>query len=415
MNKLNIHIDLYYITADSICRKNILRKYSSILLLIGFVFFVTPKSSFAQRDTTATSAQTVSIIEYLTPLEYAFMMHEETKFMLRLPVLGLGAEVEVLPYFTLMAEARFLMGINYNYYIYEFGSFNDNYSITGEARYYYGSRKKGINNMSGNYFGLGYNFQESAYVFGAPNLNQFYAKWGVQRRFLGAALIDFGINLGYERYKRFWDTSLIAERVFLQTVGTLGFGIVFKNEKKLDKDRLCPVLKCYDREIFLLKINTLNLVNAVYSISDELSAFRINPQIAVEQKLLNSPFSIAASLELLYGWRYRNGDKVRTNPFSEIYGRIQSRYYYNLKSRILKGKSGNGFSANYVSGGFYEGYNTGFNQPLAVSDYGITLTTGIQRTFSKHFYFDAELGGAYDLRNDEGLFLYGDVQVGIKF
>lgn len=382
-----------------------------VLIFINFVltFIISSTSLSAQRDTTGTSAKTDSIIQYLTPLEYAFMMHEETRFMLRMPAIGVGAELEILPYITLMGQAELL------YYT---GYYDYNTGLTGEARMYYGSKKKGVRNMSGNYFALGYQHQTDFHsMLDHSYVNRYYARWGMQRRFLGSGLIDLGVNAGYEKYGRDWvdGISYTDERFFLQTTGIIGLGLVFNNEKALDKDRLCPALKCYERETFLLKINTLDLLTLKYSDRQKQSLIRFNPQIGVEQKLFNSPFSIDANLKANFNWVHNSSDNSYNSTYLDLFGRVQARYYYNLKNRILKGKSGNGFAANYISGGVYQRYNTGSSDHFKQNEYGLTLTTGIQRTFSKRLYFDVELGGAYDLRNDRGFFLYGDVQVGIKF
>ena len=385
-------------------------KYLLIFTILLALFLVAPVGLSAQRDTTGTAARTDSIIEYLTPLEYAFMMHEETKFMLRVPAVGVGVEVEVLPYFTFMGQAQ----LNIAYSDYLFG-------LTGESRWYYGSKKKGVSNMSGNYIGGGYQHQSDLHsALKGSNSKQIYAKWGIQRRFLGAGLIDLGVNFGYKKliYDYAGENEFFKdERIFLQTTGTIGLGIVFNNEKALDKDKLCPALKCYERETFLLKINTLNLLNVQYSDWYKRSSIWFIPQVGVEQKLFNSPFSIGANMKLNYNWSHSKSDKYYngTNNYTSIGGRLQARYYYNLKNRILKGKSGNGFSANYISGGVYQMYDSNRNNPFKINDNEITLTTGIQRTFSKHLYFDVEVGVAFDKEWNFSPELYGEVQVGIKF
>ena len=385
------------------------------ILVIGFIVLLLPATSFSQNDTTGTAAKTDSIIQYLTPLEYAFMMHEETKFMLRFPAVGVGAEVQVLPYFTIMAQSQFLeVYSNYNYREFDYGI-----NFMSEARWYYGSKKKGVQNMSGNYLSLGYGYQND---FNSNYANRYYTRWGVQRRFLGSGLIDLGVNIGYAEDK---GRSLLGNKsVFIQTTGTIGLGIVFNNEKALDKDRLCPAIKCYEGETFMLKFNTLNLLE--YNIFDpsRRSVIFLKPQVGVEQKLFNSPFSIGANLKLDMVNVFRHFNEVFKSPLFELAGRVNARYYYNLKNRIISGKSGNGFSANYVSGGVYRIYNSwNLDRPLNserqlyLYNEALTLTTGVQRTFSKHLYFDVELGLAYGTRG-EGIHktaLFGDMQVGIKF
>ncbi len=385
-----------------------LKKCLFLLLIVAFVSTFLPFKSFAQNDTTATAAKTDSIIQYLTPLEYAFMMHEETKFMLRFPAVGVGAEVQVLPYFTIMAQSQFLeVYSNYNYREFDYGI-----NFMSEARWYYGSKKKGVQNMSGNYLSLGYGYQND---FNSNSSNRYYTRWGVQRRFLGSGLIDLGVNIGYSDDGRwiFGDKS-----VFIQTTGTIGLGIVFNNEKVLDKDRLCPALKCYEGETFMLKFNTLNLLE--YNIYDprRVNVLILKPQVGVEQKLFNSPFSIGVNLKLETIEIFRNINEAFKNPLFELAGRVNARYYYNLKNRIIAGKSGNGFSANYVSGGVYRTYNSwNLDRKPYFYNEALTLTTGVQRTFSNHLYFDVELGLAYGTRG-EGIHntsLFGDMQVGIKF
>ena len=413
MTKKNIHIDQFFILADSISRKNILRKYSSILLIIGFVSFLSPKSSFAQSDTTGTAAKTDSIIEYLTPLEYAFMMHEETKFMLRIPAVGLGAEVETLPYLTLLGQFYYRTGNTF---------YNSSYPILdAQIRYYYGSKKKGIRNMSGNYFALGY---ENPMIFSDGYQTGFYyAKWGVQRRFMGYGLIDIGMNAGVYSEKISWpyyENARIQQGFFIQSTAQVGLGIVFGNEKMLDRERLCPVIKCYERENFIFKINTTNLFSVFHSTTAHQNEIRISPKIALEQKLFNWPVSIGADVGLDYQWfNNNNNDPYDWKSFSEgdLALRLQGRYYYNLKSRIRKGKSGNGLSANYLSGGVYQSVWLSPDLPNHYG-YGYTISTGVQRTFSDHFYFDVEIGlqhGDHDYIYLNGFEVFADIQVGLKF
>ena len=177
MSQFNMHIKsdqipakLKFRIAKSCADINFFRKYLSLLTFLAYVFIISSTSLSAQRDTTGTAVKTDSIIQYLTPLEYAFMMHEETRFMLRLPAVGVGAEVEVLPYFTLLAQAQFVSSLDWYYYYIDLVT-------TAEARWYYGSKKKGVRNMSGNYVSLGYQRQNDIeYVFDGTNTNLFYAK-----------------------------------------------------------------------------------------------------------------------------------------------------------------------------------------------------------------------------------------------
>ncbi|NEN23166.1 hypothetical protein G3O08_06595 [Cryomorpha ignava] len=387
-----------------------LNTYLLIFTILVSVILVAPTGLSAQRDTTGTAAKTDSIIEYLTPLEYAFMMHEETKFMLRAPAVGVGAEVELLPYFTLMGqlELRSSQISSPSYF-----------TLNAELRLYYSSKKKGVRNMSGNYFALGY---DNPTIPNEQNEQYYYGRWGIQRRFLGNGLIDFGINAGYSTYRklnRFTDNTYSRDAIFIQSTALVGLGLVFGNEKALDRDRLCPVVKCYKKETLLLKINTTDLFSVYKATTERYDEIRIRPKIAIEQKLFDLPVSIGAD----FGLEYYSRTSSKENPYSrngrssQFTARLQARYYYNLKNRIRKGKCGDGLSANYISYGYnrnYEFYNDSFRSGGS----GYTISTGIQRTFSDHFYFDVEMGyqnGSNPYNNNIDFNLFGDIQLGIKF
>ena len=389
-----------------------MRKYS-FLLFLGLISISLPYASNAQTDTTGTDAKGDSIIQYLTPLEYAFMMHEETKFMLRVPVVGVGAEVEVLPYFTLLGQFYFRDNRMFHDYA---------YTLHAEMRYFYGSKKKGVRNMSGNYFAIGYEnptllieFQKSGF---------YYGRWGIQRRFLGYGLIDMGINAGFSSGKEYSPdkgTTHVRNGLFIQSTAQVGLGFVFGKQKTLDRDKLCPVLKCYESETFLLKIKTNSLVSLHAEkdkYNNERHEIHIEPKIAIEQKVLDLPISIGGDLGLNYTWwdlGQHTGSNITDTGF--LIGRIQTRFYYNLKNRIRKGKTGNSLSANYLSAGIYQSAWLSSNSSVDY-DYGYTLTTGIQRTFSEHFYFDVELGvqlGSYPISSIYEQWVYSDIQLGIKF
>ncbi len=380
-------------------------------VFIAFLVFglMLPQKTLAQTDTTGTAAKTDSIIQYLTPLEYAFMMHEETKFMLRVPIIGIGAEVETLPYLTLMGQFHYR-----NNHISDGYQFN----LNAEMHYYYGSREKGVRNMSGNYIALGY---EDRGIFSKIDDKSYYARWGIQRRFIDYGLIDMGVNVGYYSAPRYnYDTQGIRKEngFFIQSTAQVGLGLVFGESKLMDQDKLCPVLKCFEKESFLFKIKTTNLFTAYRSANNNYNEVIIEPGLGIEQKLFDLPLSIGTDLGLFYSWRTDNinKDKYASANYGSLIGRLHARYYYNLKNRVRKGKSGNGLSANYISGGIYEFFSIGESK-ISSEWTGYFLTTGIQRTFSDHFYFDVEIGFEQNRYNYDKIspVLYGNLQLGIKF
>ena len=98
-------------------------------------------------------------------------------------------------------------------------------------------------------------------------------------------------------------------------------------------------------------------------------------------------------------WRYRGG----------------LRYYFNMDKRILKGKSANNFSANYVS----PRLNYKHRPEGADSQVSLDLLFGIQRRLWKYGYLDFDIGFEnifvpFDDRQ-RGLDLTSSIQIGIAF
>jgi hypothetical protein len=338
-------------------------------------------------------------------MDYAFMMDEEPRFMLRVPFIGVGAELEILPYFTLMAQAgQILTRIEQTQHI----------EYRAELRWYSGSRKKGYRNMSGNYFGagwnkvvLGYPWNDNSY---SSNFTDIYARWGMQRRAFGSGLIDLGMQGGFRfgDEKQLNSGEVVSNKyrsIVLSTNSIIGFGFVFNSEKNIDWKRICPITKCNEIEQFMVKANIANLFQYEYRMSGSGShIIDFNPKIAVEYKLFKSSWSVNAGIDFIGKFTFSEEEKPGIS--SEYASSIESRWYYNLRSRMLSGKTGNGFSANYLSGGV-RNFN---NQSLLPF-----ITTGIQRTLGNHLYFDGKIGFAMEDNNNYNPYLMGDLQVGFRF
>jgi len=84
-------------------------------LFLFSLFLLVQCQAFSQTlDSLWENNRKDSIIKYMSPLEYAFMMHEETKFMLRVPAIGVGVEVELLPNTTVMVEVDYNWRLNFS-------------------------------------------------------------------------------------------------------------------------------------------------------------------------------------------------------------------------------------------------------------------------------------------------------------
>jgi hypothetical protein len=392
---------------------------SSIILLMLFSQFGINKLS-AQTDSLSYTqeAQQDSSIAYLSPMEYAFMMHEETNWLLKANLLMLeqaNGRYYLNTKFSL--EKRIAKGFSLNAVLFDYTHFasGDVYSydlsFSLESRWYYKMRKnirekKSEANLSGAYFALGAAYRKSRsksdkseYAFN-NNSVPIFVKWGMQSRFLKRGYVDFGVATGS-------NISLndgTPTTFFLSTYVDAGLAFT-RDKQKLDFDKLCPVLRCHAADKFLLKTNLVDIIDLTYLRKTLIGSFR--PNISAEIKLGTSPFSINTKLSggLIYSKdRYNDIYTFKVAPTVLIEGR----WFYNLHRRMLMGKSGNGLSANYIAlGGIFRGeYRTtkytsdghGYKNNIEVS--GIILRTGIQRLISEHLYFDLNFGIGYGVEKN---------------
>ena len=401
----------------------------SLLILIVSLTLIQRLNAQTDSLTYSEEIQQDSMVQYLTPLEYAFMMHEETQWMFKINLaysntMGsfknlFGFEHKVGKDFSLSA------GIGFGFKQEDFSeSENDfssrEFSAILESRWYYNMKRriaenKSKRNLSGNYIGLGARYSRVSKIlysqsFGIVPIGDtifnlvtdyisIYAKWGIQRRFLKRGYFDFGLNTGVETTLNKSNTSF-----FLSTY--IDAGIAFaKDKQKLDHDKICPVLKCYSLDRFILKSNLLGLFSIKAGYFGFATTF--NPEIVAELKLGSSPFSLSAGVKINTFYSHLvNFNEVPSNLEFEIQPTLETRWYYNLNKRIIKGKTGNGFSANYFAlGGSYNykknpslllGFSNNFGPLIfslkSQSAIGYYILWGIQRTYAKHFYFDVNVG-----------------------
>ncbi|HEY9114359.1 MAG TPA: hypothetical protein VIN10_06635 [Bacteroidales bacterium] len=342
-------------------------------------------------------------MEYLNLWEYAFRMNEETSWMIKF-------DIGAYDNFQVSFEKRIARSFSLNLgagpssydepthaiYILRLNTFL-------ESRWYYRQNKRiGTNdvarNMSDNYFALGLSY---TYLPNEPNTEYvtLYSKWGLQRRFLTVGHVDMGVKLGIgndfsESFSPFFTFSTFVD-----------IGMAYTKEKfKLDFEKLCPVLKCYEADKFIVKSNLSSLFSvALYKYEKSVN---IAPQISFERKIGQSPFSINTGIQTVFRYlnSFQNKDYQQEYKYEGssiiVNYLLEGRYYYNLKRRILTGKSGNGLSANYLAlGGDLEYYTTYYNTDKSYNsnyfDQEIYFATGWQRLFGKHLYYDINIGIGY--------------------
>ncbi len=348
-----------------------------------------------------------STIQYITPLEYAFMMHEETSWLLKGDIgfnygrfyVKVDFEKRIAPSFTLN------LSVDQNIYEDLAGTAHSNgISTSLESRWYYRLNKrvkinKVARNMSDNYFAVGLDYirlfknkdVSEHWALTDYNYLTVYLKWGLQRRFLKYGHADMGIRIGATNS---FESSLSPSLAFSTYVD---IGLAFTKDKyKLDNEKLCPVMKCYESINHIFKSNISYLFN-IYT-DRYYTGLGISPHLAFERKLGNSPFSINTEIIAFYSYRKHRGTNGHIYSQSDWGAELlfEARWYYNLKRRILKGKTGNGLSANYVAfGGSYnyeraDHYDHGYFRP------DVYVSVGWQRVFGEHFYYDINIGYEYN-------------------
>jgi hypothetical protein len=356
-------------------------------------------------------------VEYLTPQEYAMMLDRNDRFLLRASLFSIGAEWGVIKNFTLLGQAGFDEQIW------------DNEFALAEIRYYLPFNLVSRSSLNGIYVSTGVKLNNLSWADDSNqifNARTFYTSIGIQRRFLGNGLADLSLRMGRQSFRdsgilngEFVDRQLFSS-YSIESKVALGLGIALKNNRDLDYDKLCPVVKCHEKEKFLLKVNAAGVLRLQFE--EFYTRLHAIPSVAVEQKFGNLPFSAQFKTTLDYmGWFAKENESGGDAEYSEIKLDLEARYYYNLNSRIRNGRTGNSLSANYFALGLTDrSLRQKDSRRTRYFDYqGFYATTGIQRTYGKRLYFDlyigvASLGLFDDSQYSEVEFMSG-ANVGVKF
>jgi hypothetical protein len=361
-------------------------------------------------------------VEYLTPEEYAMMLDRNDRFLIRSSLISAGVEWEFIKNFSILGQ----VGLTEDLWEGEFAK--------AELRYYLPLKSFSKSNLNGPYVSLGakkYNTSNTyssigpvgLFKFDELNASIFYANLGLQRRFLGNGLADFGLRFGYKEQTIYSFPNGVSQEYkvtsfLLESKTSIGLGLTFKRSADLDYDRLCPVLKCYDTERFLLKINVAEALS--FEVDERSMLFRTSPSVALEQKIGDLPYSAQFKVSLDHmTYTGRAQSSFNGTNFTSIYFDFESRYYYNLNARKRSGKTGNSLSANYFALGYSHIRDSGAGgdgeNAYIENLNGFYITSGLQRTFGKRLYFDLYMGTRYIIDDGYGFMIMSGANVGIRF
>ncbi len=267
--------------------------------------------------------------------------------------LRLDAEYKISPAFSLNASYWLRFG--------EVGSwltggdiYFQGHQFRLEPRWYYNMPRRiqegrSANNLSGNYFGL--ELTQHLRVNNSTFFNHRSAavRFGIQKRLFRYGYFDMSYGVGVRNYPQ---TVFYRETTELFADARLGVGLALARPKSTPdrKAEQCDVLQCFREENRMWKLDLFNLLRVART-----NWISVSLRPSVEQKIGASQFSVEAQLRL-------DGSYVDATKSSTlgIGNHLQLRYYYGLKKRIARGKSGNNLSGAYIAwqGEWFQNHTT---------------------------------------------------------
>ena len=366
---------------------------------------------------------------FVSAADYVFMTRQEAKWMLKANYaamtsgrsifgdfeynLELGGEAKLSPSFSVNG----LVGYNHK----------SEQIIRGfwyaqiEPRWYYNMARRiaagtSANNFSGNYFAVkltrftSVDYQRSDRTIVAPQQRLMLA-YGIQRRVFNHGFFDFSMNVGYQqdtdhtpvyvqdqmnRYRLSnWNNTALGG---FSARSEVRLGLALGGQKSKAAASSCDIFRCFEEDKSMLKIDMTRLFYvAPNNVNVSLST-------AYERKINKSAWSINQEVRLDYTYRFERSYIPHSAYQSEgntLSGRyvLEPRYYYNLRKRIMQGKSANNLSANYVA---LHSSNELAHSFLNFSPENIRLRTnfvtslgvvwGMQRRLFANGFVDAKVG-----------------------
>ncbi|MEM9857452.1 MAG: hypothetical protein AAF843_08855 [Bacteroidota bacterium] len=184
---------------------------------------------------------------------------------------------------------------------------------------------------------------------------------------------------------------------------------ISRNSEVMDSTKFSSLIKRYEQiimadreELALFKIDLLGPL--LYALAAEDSAKSNIARISFEKKFKPE-----------WSWIITTEIQANRLDITELRQRAGARYYFNMQKRILKGKSANNFSANYLSARLNYKRRPVENE----NQVSIDLLFGIQRRLWKYGYIDFDIGieniiVPYESKS-AGIDFTSSIQIGIAF
>lgn len=311
---------------------------------------------FAQQDTSYQTIRqesgeyTAPIIE--TPSDRLFRTQTPGKWMFKMNLAQtflfgdndpqIGVEYKISPAFSVGAYYGMRLGRqDGSGWLYPL-------SLAVEGRWYHDMKKRISAGRSANNFGGRYVALEAGIV-NTPGTAEPWSekrtalRYGLQQRFMRNGYFDVSIGAGITDRSPILRSSTfsIDHRV---SVGLAAFLPRVKTAPA--KNDLCEVLHCRDEQYRMLKINIFDAFS-FWSTGDNYNLV-LRPNIAFEHKIGRSPFSVELDLGASYDrGNYSSFSGIR---FASAYWNAtgEVKWYYNMRKRILDGRSGNNLSGAFI-------------------------------------------------------------------
>lgn len=363
--------------------------------------FISTHSENGDMEKTAVQDRYAELFGAMQPMRWTLKWNLVNNS--RFDLLNIGGEFKLNPSWSLNLNYDGQIGLQtYNTLIGDISNtvFSE-HVLRVEPRYYFDMARqiragKSADNLSGNYFSaegsLSYTQNDNEVFSSGRSLG---LRFGMQRRFLRRLYFDLSAGAG-------WQSSRIAagaigapwqNRVYLapRFTGGLLFGNI---PPKVNGNTTCSVLRCFEEENHLLKVDVLGAVSLYLPFAAQTGL-----GVEYEHKLGWSPFSLALGAGGTYtGFSSRLGAVQEGGLWN---AQLELRYYNTLKKRIARGKSGNNLNGTYFalnSGYTWRDYKltSSFQSPetqrLQSGRQYAGLNFGVQQRVFKHGFIDLSVG-----------------------
>lgn len=322
-----------------------------------FFFLALHFSLFAQRDTAyqtvrqETGEYQAPIVE--TPSDRLFRSRVPSKWMFKMDMgrflaledhdLTFGAEYKFAPSFSIGAyyKMRFLNTDS------DRGGWLYPISLAVEGRWYHDMRKRvkagrSAYNLGGKYLAM----EGSILGLGAasPKNRKIALRYGLQQRLLRYGYFDVSLGAGFTEKTPYHSNVFgIDQRM---SIGLAAFLPKRKGTNLAGNN--CDVLHCQDEQFRMFKFDVFNLVD--FQTNGDVYFLDLRPNLAFEQKIGRSPFSVELDVEMLYrrgSFNYFNSNNLQRIATLDLSATGELRWYYNMRKRMLNGQSGNNLSGTF--------------------------------------------------------------------